>query len=121
MACAAALATIKLLKENLVDNAATMGEYLKKQLAKLQDKHDCIGDVRGRGLMVGMEIVKDSSSRTKAPELRNEIVDKAFYKGLIILGCGSNTVRFAPALIVEKEHIDCCVEILDEVLTELDA
>ena len=119
VACAAALKTIELLKGSLVENAARMGEYLQLQLGKLQEKYSFIGDVRGRGLMVGMEIVKDKASRIKDPETRNQIVDKAFYKGLIILGCGTNTVRFAPALIVEKEHIDCCVEILDEVCSEI--
>ncbi len=120
VACAAALKTIELLENSLVENAAGMGEYLQRQLKKLQEKYSFIGDVRGKGLMVGMEIVKDKSSREKDPELRNRIVKRAFYKGLIILGCGANTVRFAPALIVEKEHIDSCLEILDEVCLELD-
>ncbi len=119
VACAAALKTIELLENELVENAASMGEYLQRKLKKLQQKYSFIGDVRGKGLMVGMEIVKDKSSREKNPELRNQIVEKAFYKGLIILGCGTNTMRFAPALIVEKEHIDCCIEIMDEVCMEL--
>jgi 4-aminobutyrate aminotransferase len=119
IACAAALKTIDLLETGLIDNAARMGKYLVKQLRLLQKKYDGIGDVRGMGLMVGMEMIRDRESKKPDPKLRDKIVDMAFYKGLIILGCGPNTVRFAPALIVEKAHIDCCIDILDGILKKL--
>ena len=119
VSCAAALKTIELLEDGLVENAAKMGEYLMEKLKKIEPKYPFIGDVRGKGLMVGMEIVKDKESIKKDPDTRNKILEKAFYKGLIILGCGPNSVRFAPALIVEKDHIDCCLEILEKIFKKL--
>jgi 4-aminobutyrate aminotransferase len=118
VACAAALKTIELLEGGLLANTVTMGEYLMKGLRRLQKKHPCIGDVRGKGLMVGAEIVKDRVSKEPDPKLRERIVDTAFYRGLLILGCGPNSLRFSPALIVEKQHIDCCLEIIDGIITD---
>ncbi|MBN1895917.1 aminotransferase class III-fold pyridoxal phosphate-dependent enzyme, partial [bacterium] len=119
VACAAALKTIDLLENGLLANAASMGDYLTGKLKRMQKKHPCIGDVRGRGLMIGIEIVKDRKTKEPDPRLREKIVDRAFYKGLLILGCGPNSIRFSPALIVEKQHIDCCLSILDGILTKL--
>jgi 4-aminobutyrate aminotransferase len=119
VACAAALKTIELLEKGLLENAASMGKYLIGKLKLLQKKHPCIGDVRGRGLMAGIEIVKDRKTREPDPGLREKIVDMAFYKGLLILGCGPNSIRFSPALIVEKQHVDCCLSIIDGILTQL--
>ncbi len=120
VSCAAALKTIELLESKLIENARHTGDYLQSRLLELKDKHDCIGDVRGRGLMVGMEIVTDCSSHEPDARKRDLILDRAFYQGLIILGCGPNTIRFAPPLIITKEHVDCCVEILDEIIASLD-
>ncbi len=119
IACAAALKTIELLERKLMKNAAKQGKYLLKKLKALQRKHSIIGDIRGKGLMVGMEIIKNKKTKEIDPETANKIVDMAFYKGLIILGCGPNAIRFAPALMVEEKHIDCCVEILDGILKRL--
>lgn len=116
IACVAALKTIELLEKGLMKNAAEMGKYLIKRLNQLKRKHSIIGDVRGLGLMVGMEIVTDRKSRTPDAKTRDAIVDQAFYKGLILLGCGPNTIRFAPALIIDKDHIDCCIGILAEIM-----
>ncbi|MBW2466212.1 MAG: acetyl ornithine aminotransferase family protein [Deltaproteobacteria bacterium] len=118
IACAAALKTIELLENGLMDNAVAMGEHLLKKLNRLKRKYPVVGDVRGLGLMVGMEMVKDRKTKTPDPALRDRIVERAFYKGLIILGCGSNSIRFAPALIVDKDHIDCCIQILEEIIAE---
>ncbi|MCK4967007.1 acetyl ornithine aminotransferase family protein [bacterium] len=119
VSCAASLETINILENRLIDNAEKMGAYLIKKLKQLQKKHKCIGDIRGKGLMVGAEIVTDRRSKKADGSLRNKIVDRAFYNGLIILGCGPNSIRFSPALIVEKEHIDCCLEILDGVIKSI--
>jgi len=119
VSCAAALKTIELIENRLVENAAIQGAYLLERLKMLQQKFDFIGDVRGMGLMVGMEIVTDRESIKANPAIRNKILELAFYEGLIILGCGPNSVRFAPALIVEKEHIDCCLDILVKVFKKI--
>lgn len=121
VACAAALKTIELLENELIDNAVRMGEYLMKGLRRLARKHACIGDVRGRGLMVGAEIVKNRKTKEPDPEFRERIVDTAFARGLLILGCGLNSLRFSPALIVEKQHIDCCLAIIDDIIADLKA
>jgi 4-aminobutyrate aminotransferase len=117
VACAAALKTIELLERGLLANAARMGGYLMRRLRRLQKQHERIGDVRGLGLMAGMEIVTDRHSRRPDPRTRDRILDRAFRKGLILLGCGPSAVRFCPALVVEKQHVDCCVDILDGILS----
>jgi 4-aminobutyrate aminotransferase len=117
--CAAALTTIQLLEENLMDNARQRGEQLMAGLRELQKTHEAIGDVRGLGLMVGAELVKDRRTKARAPELLAQVMQTAFGKGLLLLGCGQNTIRFCPALTVSAEEIDTCLSILDEVLREL--
>ena len=116
LSCQAALTTIQLLEEELMDNATVQGEHLMTGLGELQKTHECMGDVRGKGLMVGVELVKDRVSKERAGEWRNEIIGKAFEKGLLLLGCGENTIRFCPGLTVTPEEIDVCLSIFDEVL-----
>jgi len=96
-----------------------MGQYLIDQLRKLQETHMLIGDVRGKGLMVAIELVTDREKKTKAVAERNEVIERAFKKGLLLLGCGENSVRFIPALVVSREEIDKGLSILDEVLKEV--
>jgi 4-aminobutyrate aminotransferase len=119
VSCQAALATIQLLEEELLSNAAVQGERLMRGLRELQNSFVCIGDVRGKGLMVGVELVKDRVTKERATEWRNAIVRKAFTKGLLILGCGDNSVRFSPPLTVTAEHIDLCVSIFGEAVQEV--
>ena len=119
VSCCAALATIELLEAELMENAKTMGEYLISKLCELQKSIECIGDVRGKGLMVGVEIVKNRQIKERAPDWRNKIIKKAFEKGLLLLGCGENTIRFSPALTVTAEEMDVCLTIFEEVLLEL--
>lgn len=121
VSCRAALATIKILENGLIENAASMGDYFKSKLVELSKQHRLIGDVRGIGLMVAIELVKDKEKKTKAIEERNAAVDSAFNKGLLLLGCGENVIRFIPALIVCREDIDKALVILDEILTEIEA
>ncbi len=99
-----------------MENARNQGEYLMGKLLEMQKTFECIGDVRGKGLMVGIELVRDRETKERASEWRNEAIQKAFRKGLLLLGCGENTIRFCPALTVTKEEIDACLSIIEEVL-----
>jgi 4-aminobutyrate aminotransferase len=120
VSCAAALVTIKLLKDRLMANATEVGAHLKAGLTALMDKHPLIGDVRGRGLMIGVELVRDRQTKERASEERNGVVTAAFNRGLLILGAGKNAIRFSPPLVLTKEEADVAVRILDEALTEVE-
>jgi len=113
---AAALKTIELLEGGLVRNSAVVGDYLKAELEKLKKKHDCIGDVRGMGLMLGVEFVTDKVSNKPAPELRDKVEVACFERGLVILGAGTNTIRWSPPLILTKENVDVAIEIFDQAI-----
>ena len=118
VALTAALKTIELLEGGLVDNAREVGSYLENGLRQLKDKYDCIGDVRGLGMMLGVEFVTDKDSLKPDAELRDRIEIACFNKGLIILGCGNNSIRFSPPLILAKENVDVALEIFDEAIEE---
>ena len=118
VACAAALETIRLLEEKCVANAARMGEYLLGRLADWPGRHPSVGQVRGRGLMIGIELVKSQHTREPNPEARDRVIEQAFQKGLLVLGCGQSTVRLMPPLIIEKQHADTALDILDRCLSE---
>lgn len=113
---AAALKTIELLQGGLVENSAEVGGYLKLGLEGLQKKYDCIGDVRGMGMMLGVEFVELRPSNKAAPELRDRVEMACFERGLIILGAGANTIRWSPPLILSKENVDVALEIFDEAI-----
>jgi 4-aminobutyrate aminotransferase len=108
-----------LLEQGLIDNAAAQGEYLMTGLRELQQLYECMGDVRGKGLMVGVEFVKDRENKEPATEWRNHIIKKAFQKGLLLLGCGENSIRFCPALTVSTAEIDECLSIFNDVVREV--
>lgn len=116
VSCRAALVTMELLKDGLMDNATEIGDYLLKGLEGLYKSHPIIGDVRGKGLMIGIELVKDRDTKERAVEERDKIVQWAFEKGLLLLGCGRNSIRFAPPLIITRKEADTALSILDEVL-----
>ncbi|MBI4668166.1 MAG: acetyl ornithine aminotransferase family protein [Elusimicrobia bacterium] len=116
VSCEAALATIKLLEESLMKNAETQGRYLMTQLKKLQQEYEFIGDVRGLGLMAGMEFITDRQTKKRAAKLRDFVVNECYKAGLLILGCGPNSLRFCPALTVTSEEIDQGLDILRQVL-----
>lgn len=117
--CAAALATLDLVQGGLMDNAARMGHRLLVGLKKLQDKHAVIGDVRGVGLMIGVELVKDRATKEPAQDLTGELEQLAFRRGLLLLGAGKSVIRIAPPLVVSPYDVDKGLEILDQCLTEL--
>ena len=120
VSCAAALATITLLREHLIENAADVGAHLLAALKGLRGKHRLIGDVRGRGLMVGVELVRDRQTKERASEERNAVVTGAFNRGLLILGAGKNSIRFSPPLVLTRAEADTAVRIFDEALTDVE-
>jgi 4-aminobutyrate aminotransferase len=113
---AAALKTIELLEGGLLQNSAEVGAYLKAGLERLKQKHECIGDVRGMGMMLGVEFVENTTSSKAAPELRDKIEVACFERGLIILGAGANTIRWSPPLVLTKENVDVALEIFDQAI-----
>ncbi len=117
LACAAALATINLIENGYIENAATIGAYTKDILEEIMVRHHSIGDVRGLGLMLGIEFVKNRESKEPAQKLRDQIVDEAFQRGLLLLGCGKSTIRIAPPLNVTRSEVDEAVHILEEAIT----
>jgi 4-aminobutyrate aminotransferase len=120
VACMAALETIALLREELLTNAQQQGAYLQERLQELQLRHASIGDVRGLGLMVGMELVVDRQSKTPAVELCQQLIQRCFARGLLLLSCGRSTIRFCPPLVIDETDIDTAVGIIDEVMRELE-
>jgi 4-aminobutyrate aminotransferase len=118
--CAAALATLDLVEGGLMANAAAMGERLQAGARRLAEKHQCIGDVRGVGLMVGIEFVKDRTTREPAPEIVRQLVQGAFRRGLLLLGAGKSTLRLAPPLVVDAHDVDTALAMIDAGLDEID-
>jgi 4-aminobutyrate aminotransferase len=122
IAAAAAMATIEVIEsEGLLEHAAEMGEYLMDALSEIQMRHTTLGDVRGKGLMVAAEFVLDRDSKEPAPDLGNDIVNRAFDRGLLILPCGQNSVRFSPPLNIPKSLIDEGLELFETAVTEAEA
>jgi 4-aminobutyrate aminotransferase len=119
VACAAALATIKLLREKYVSNAATVGEFLVAGLRDLQGRHEIIGDVRGKGLMLGVELVRNRQTKERAVEERNALVQAMFRRGVLILGAGKNAIRLAPPLVLTMDQAKTLLKILDDSLAEI--
>jgi 4-aminobutyrate aminotransferase len=116
--CAAALATLELVKREYAGNASGIGEYFMGRLRDLQTRHEVIGEVRGKGLMIGIELVTDRTSRTPARELCDAILHRAFRNGLILLSCGTSTVRFMPPLMITQADVDEAFTILEASLEE---
>lgn len=114
--CAASLATLDLLEGGLVENAATIGEYFLAGLAELKAKHQAIGDVRGKGLMLCADFVTDRESRKGDPQTRDKVVTECYLRGLLVLGCGESGIRFAPPLCITEKQADTALAILGESL-----
>jgi len=117
ISCAASLATIDLLEESYLANAAEVGQYALDALQEIQVRHPSIGDVRGKGLMIGVEFVKDKATKEPNEEIRNMIEDTGFEHGLLLLGCGKSTIRLAPPLCITKSEMDEALEIFEETIT----
>jgi 4-aminobutyrate aminotransferase len=114
--CAAALATVALLQEGLVENAARMGAHIRSRIDNWPARFPTVGQVRGLGLMIGIEIVRDQRTREKAPQIRDRVVDLAFERGLLMLGAGENSLRLCPPLVVTRDQCDFAVDTLEECL-----
>ena len=117
---AAALATFDLLQGGLIANAARLGQFIFSRMASWPQRHISVGDVRGKGLMIGIEFVRDQKTRERAPELRNRVIQAAFQRGLLVLGAGENTLRLCPPLIVDEEQAEFAIATVDECISEVE-
>jgi len=117
IACAASLATIALIEEEYLANAAEVGQYTLEALEEIQARHTSIGNVRGKGLMIGVEFVTDKNTREPNEEIREMIEQRAFEHGLLSLGCGKSSIRLAPPLCITKKEVDEGLEIFEEAIT----
>jgi 4-aminobutyrate aminotransferase len=117
VACAAAMATIKVIRERLLQNATEVGAHLCAAVKALMDKHALIGDVRGRGLMIGVELVRDRKTKERATTERDRVVRECFNRGLLVLGAGQNAIRLSPPLVLTQDQADTAVHILDQALS----
>ncbi len=121
VSCSAGLATLELIEGGFMENAAEVGEYTLDALSEIMTRHTSIGQVRGKGLMLGIEFVKNRESKMPASDLRDRIVDKAFYNGLITLGSGKNSVRIAPPLNISQDLINEGLQMLEDAITSAEA
>ena len=117
---AAAIATFDLIKGKYLENARRMGEAILRRTADWPKRHRIVGDVRGHGLMIGIELVKDQTTKEKAKDYRDRVVNEAFAKGLLILGAGENTLRIAPPLVVDAEQVEFALDTIEEILTSIE-
>ncbi len=115
---AASLATIELLEQSLIQNAAEMGAYMRQRMDSWPSRFPMVGEVRGLGLMIGIELVRDRRTKEKAPEERDAIIGKAFERGLLILGAGDNTIRLSPPLTISRDQADFAMDVLEDCLKQ---
>ncbi len=116
--CAAALATLDLVEGEYAQNAAEVGEYFKGRLSELKSRFECIGEVRGKGLMLGTELITDRASRKPDPALCQRVLTRAYHNGLLLLSCGISTVRYIPPLMINRGHVDEAIGMLETSLRE---
>ena len=121
ISCAAALATMNLLEKGMIENAAKMGEYITDALHEIAPRHPSIGDIRGKGLMVGIDLVKDQQSRKPDKALAEDMLQRGFEAGLLMLSCGKSVLRFMPPLNIDRETADQALLIFDKILSEAEA
>jgi len=117
---AAAMASLNVIEREAMANAAKVGAAMMRRLKEWPAKHPMVGDVRGRGLMIGLEIVKDRQTREPAGEWRDQLAVLAYERGLLILGCGANSIRLAPPLIVKQEEADVALDILEDCIAQVE-
>src|SRR6202044_2944936 len=119
LCCAAALATIDLVEREYCANAAKVGSYFMKRLHALAHKYPVIGEVRGKGLMIGMELILDPSRKAPAKKLCDALINRAYHNGLMLLMCGQSTLRFMPPLMISEADVDEAIELLSQSLDEV--
>jgi len=115
---AAGLATLDVLENGAVANAARMGDYIFRQTEEWSERHRTVGDIRGKGLMIGVEFVRDQKTKERAPAVRDQVIQAAFRKGLLVLGAGENSLRLCPPLIIDEEQADFALQTLDTCIRE---
>jgi 4-aminobutyrate aminotransferase len=118
LCCAAALATLDLVEHELLANAAKVGDYFMKKLHGLAGKYPVIGEIRGKGLMIGVELISDGTDKTPARQLCDAVITNAYHNGLILLSCGQSTIRFMPPLSIRESDVDEAVQLLDRSMTD---
>jgi 4-aminobutyrate aminotransferase len=119
VAIAAALATLDIIEREGLANATTVGAQMKARAQTWLNRYDIVGDVRGRGLMIGIELIENRRSRKPAADLRDRIVDMAFERGLLTLGCGESTLRLCPPLLIKPEEATIAMDILEDCIALL--
>jgi 4-aminobutyrate aminotransferase len=117
---AAALATMDVLEREGIANAERVGNKMLERLRGWVETHPLVGDVRGRGLMIGIELVKNKQTKEPATALRNRVETLAFERGLMVLGCGETSIRLCPPLILKEEEATVGLDILEEALTQVE-
>jgi len=121
VACAAAMAVIDVIKEEgLLENATRQGEHIMRRFKEAQESLELIGDVRGKGLMIGVELVKDRKTKEPAVEERDEVMRRSWKKGVAVIGCGASTLRIAPPLTITRELVDTALDIIVESIKEVE-
>jgi 4-aminobutyrate aminotransferase len=116
VAVEAALTTIELLEESLMENARSVGEHMMNRMREWPRRFRNVGDVRGLGLMIGFELVHDQQTKERAPELRGKLENMAFERGLLILGCGTNSIRLCPPLVITRDQAAFALDTLERCL-----
>jgi 4-aminobutyrate aminotransferase len=121
VSCVAASAVLDAIQEEkLLDNANKQGNYIMKSLGELKDTCEIVGDVRGEGLMIGVEIVEDKESKKSAPEKAGEIMKRSWKRGVNVITCGASTIRIAPPLIITRELVDAGLEIIEDTIRDVE-
>jgi len=121
LSCVAACAVIDIIKEErLLENSVKQGAYIMKRLEELKEKSEIVGDVRGKGLMIGMEIVEDKESKKPDAAKANEIMMRSWKRGIVVITCGASTIRFAPPIVITKELVDASLDIIEDVVKEVE-
>jgi 4-aminobutyrate aminotransferase len=117
---ASALATLDLVEGGLMANARKLGDYVFSKIGDWPKQFKIVGDVRGKGLMIGIEFVRDQKTKERGPDLRDRVVQQAFLRGLLTLGSGENSIRMSPPLIIDEEQADCAIGIMEEAIREVE-
>jgi 4-aminobutyrate aminotransferase len=121
LSCVAAMAVIDAIKEEkLLENATKQGAYIMKRLEEFEEHSEIVGDVRGKGLMIGMEIVEDKESKKPAPQKVAEIMTRSWKRGINVISCGASTIRIAPPIIITRELVDSALDIIEDVTREVE-
>jgi len=121
LSCVAALAVMDIIsEEGLLENATKQGKYITKRLENLKEECKIVGDVRGKGLIIGTEIVEDKDTKKPAGEKAKEIMIRCWKRGVAVITCGASTIRIAPPHIITRENVDAGMDIIEDVIKEVD-